>query len=60
MPWRAATRDADALRQQAERLAEAERPIVLQGDLPDLPALAGRTMTKPPAPTLMRWWGITC
>ncbi|MCC6168181.1 MAG: AAA family ATPase [Caldilineaceae bacterium] len=32
-------RDADALRQLAERLPEAERPIVLQGDLPALPGL---------------------
>lgn len=32
-------RDADALRQQAARLAEVERPIVLQGELTALPAL---------------------
>jgi putative ATPase len=31
--------DADALRQQAERLSEIERPIVLHGDLDALPAL---------------------
>ncbi|MCS6842943.1 MAG: AAA family ATPase [Caldilineales bacterium] len=31
--------DAEALRQQAERLPEVERPLVLQGDLDDLPAL---------------------
>ena len=32
-------RDADALRQQSLRLDEAERPIVLQGDLADLARL---------------------
>jgi putative ATPase len=32
-------RDADGIRQQAERLAEIERPIVLQGALADLRAL---------------------
>jgi putative ATPase len=32
-------RDADALRQQAQRLEEMERPIVLQGDLADLERL---------------------
>jgi putative ATPase len=31
--------DAEALRQQAERLPTIERPTVLQGDLDDLPAL---------------------
>ncbi len=31
--------DADALRQQAERLPEIERPTVLQGDLDDLPTV---------------------
>jgi putative ATPase len=31
--------DADALRQQAERLPAIERPTILQGDLDDLPAL---------------------
>ncbi len=33
------TRDADALRQLAERLIAVERPIVLQGDLAELPDL---------------------
>ncbi|CAN5831376.1 AAA family ATPase [soil metagenome] len=32
-------RDADALRQQALRLSEVERPTVLQGNLSDLPTL---------------------
>jgi putative ATPase len=32
-------RDADAIRQQAERLPEIERPVVLLGALADLPAL---------------------
>lgn len=31
-------RDAEALRQQAERLSAVERPLVLQGELLDLPA----------------------
>jgi putative ATPase len=31
--------DADALRQQAGRLPDIERPTILQGDLDDLPAL---------------------
>jgi len=33
------SRDADALRQLAERLTTVERPIVLQGELPELPEL---------------------
>lgn len=33
------TRDAEALRQQSAHLAEVERPLVLQGELGDLPRL---------------------
>jgi putative ATPase len=32
-------RDAEAIRQQAARLSEIERPVVMQGALPDLPGL---------------------
>ncbi len=48
--------DADALRQQAARLPEIERPTVLQGDLDTLPALLktlphGSTPASDPLPT---------
>ena len=33
------SRDADALRQLAERLTAVERPLVLQGEIPELPEL---------------------
>jgi putative ATPase len=41
--------DADALRQQAGRLPDIERPTILQGDLDDLPALLahGEPATSP-------------
>jgi putative ATPase len=39
-------RDATALRQQAERLTAVERPIVLQGDLLDLPTLLAGFQTQ--------------
>ena len=41
-------RDAEALRQLAVRLPEPERPVVLQGDLDDLPALLA---AQPGAPS---------
>ncbi len=40
-------RDADALRQLAERLPEPERPLVLQGELADLPGLLAETPGAP-------------
>ncbi len=48
-------RDADALRQLAERLTAVERPIVLQGELPELPELltvreqVAAGLNRPPA-----------
>ncbi len=42
--------DADALRQQAERLPEIERPAILHGDLDDLPALLKPVSPSPPLP----------
>ncbi|MEZ4734032.1 MAG: AAA family ATPase [Caldilineaceae bacterium] len=44
-------RDADALRQLAERLPDIERPLVLQGELPELPELLAlrERMTNPNA-----------
>ena len=41
-------RDADALRQQATRLPDVERPIVLQGALAMLPALLATHGAEPP------------
>ncbi|HBY94046.1 MAG TPA: AAA family ATPase, partial [Chloroflexi bacterium] len=45
---------AAALRQQATRLPELERPVVLVGELPDLPALvrAAQTVDSPAAEVL--------
>ncbi len=45
-------RDADALRQLAERLPEPERPVVMQGELAELPTflrLLGGSAAQPPA-----------
>ncbi len=39
-------RDAGALGQLAARLPEVERPILMVGDLADLPALLAKTMTQ--------------
>jgi putative ATPase len=44
--------DADALRQQAARLPDIERPTILQGDLDDLPALLDAQPQPAPAHTV--------